>query len=513
MANLLFKRGTHATLPSTAVDGAFYLTTDTHRLYAGIGTELVDLNQYIKVVANISALTSLQNVKEGDFAYSVEGNVLAVYHGDQWTQVNHESADTHITGLDVSGNAGDGTITIKATDSKGSEYSDTLKFIGAAGLAVAVNANGEVTLTAPTYTLEGAVAENALTITLDKDNAPVSNVKITGGEGITITQSDGNITIAGQVNGLSPTGTLTVDHGNITVQFSDTKGTMATATASNVLYYNVGGSAVYNGNDLPVYSKDEIDDKFIALNPMSYKGTVGDLEALTGKEASARSGDTYMVSAAFTGPNSENAVAGDLFIATGDEDPETGIIDEVTWTYIPSGDDAKTDTTYSAVANSAENKITFTNNTNDNVLAEMQLVAGDSKIVLSSQVGTLTGGTNQQIISTLSHAAPGANDSSKGTADSAVSSFNFSTLKSMEVDSTGHVISYKTQEVNLPGYDLATAASVSASSNVATAGITLNDDAGGQSTASFKVAGSNADNIVITGSNDTITIGLEWGSF
>lgn len=512
MANLLFKRGTHATLPSTAVDGAFYLTTDTHRLYAGIGTELVDLNQYIKVVANISALTGLQNVKEGDFAYSVEGNVLAVYHGEQWTQVNHESADTHITALGVSGNAGDGTITIKATDSKGGEYSDTLKFIGAAGLAVAVNTDGEVTLTAPTYTLEGAVADNALTITLDKDSAPVSNVKITGGEGITITESEGTITIAGQVNGLAPTGTLTVDHGSITVKFNDTKGAEATATASNVLYYNVGGSAVYNGNDLPVYSKDEIDDKFIALNPMTYKGTVGTLEELTAKEASAHSGDTYMVSAKFTGPSSESAQSGDLFIATGEEDAETGIINEVTWTYVPSGDDAKSDTTYSATANSAENKIVLNSSTGDTT-AEIQLVAGSDKIVLNSQVGSLGDGTNNQLITTLTHAAPGSNDTSKGTADAGVSGLSFTTLKSMDVDSTGHVISYKTQAVNLPDASLATAATVSASSNIATAGITLNSAGGAESTASFKVAASNADNIVITGSSDTITIGLEWGSF
>ena len=51
MANILFKRGKHSALPTTAVDGAFYLTTDSHRLYAGIGDELVDLNKYIRTAA------------------------------------------------------------------------------------------------------------------------------------------------------------------------------------------------------------------------------------------------------------------------------------------------------------------------------------------------------------------------------------------------------------------------------------------------------------------------------
>ena len=37
MANIMFKRGLQANLPQTAVDGSFYLTEDTQRLYVGIG--------------------------------------------------------------------------------------------------------------------------------------------------------------------------------------------------------------------------------------------------------------------------------------------------------------------------------------------------------------------------------------------------------------------------------------------------------------------------------------------
>ena len=52
MANILFKRGEQAALNTLktnnqGIDGAFYLTEDTHRLYAGIGNKIVDLNQYI----------------------------------------------------------------------------------------------------------------------------------------------------------------------------------------------------------------------------------------------------------------------------------------------------------------------------------------------------------------------------------------------------------------------------------------------------------------------------------
>lgn len=53
MANVSFKRGPAANLAAagfSAQDGVFYLTTDTHRLYVGQDSELVDLNRYIKYV-------------------------------------------------------------------------------------------------------------------------------------------------------------------------------------------------------------------------------------------------------------------------------------------------------------------------------------------------------------------------------------------------------------------------------------------------------------------------------
>ena len=78
MANILFKRGLHKNLPASAIDGAFYLTEDTHRLYAGIGTELVDLNKYIVMVNNQNDLPTT-NVQVGDFAYIKDSNILAVY--------------------------------------------------------------------------------------------------------------------------------------------------------------------------------------------------------------------------------------------------------------------------------------------------------------------------------------------------------------------------------------------------------------------------------------------------
>ena len=87
MAEILFKRGLHAALPATAVDGAFYLTTDSHRLYAGIGTELVDLNQYIKVVNTQNDLNAYaKTAQEGDFYFVKEGNMLLIRSDSPWME-------------------------------------------------------------------------------------------------------------------------------------------------------------------------------------------------------------------------------------------------------------------------------------------------------------------------------------------------------------------------------------------------------------------------------------------
>ena len=109
MANVLFKRGLQANLPkSNIIDGAFYLTTDTNRLYVGNNTELVELNKSITVVKTVNDLPKT-GVEVGQFYYIAgenkhagasddSGNILAVVtsivNGNpQWTQVNPDTVD------------------------------------------------------------------------------------------------------------------------------------------------------------------------------------------------------------------------------------------------------------------------------------------------------------------------------------------------------------------------------------------------------------------------------------
>ena len=77
-------------LPTTGVDGVFYLTEDTHRLYVGQGENHppILLNRVVESVsttadlANIAGTWTTEAAKrahQGDFYYITTDNILATY--------------------------------------------------------------------------------------------------------------------------------------------------------------------------------------------------------------------------------------------------------------------------------------------------------------------------------------------------------------------------------------------------------------------------------------------------
>ena len=104
MANVAFKRGLSSALKAegfTAADGVFYLTTDTHRLYVGQGSNLIELNRYVKVVNKATNLPA--SPAQDDFAFVTEGNMLLVCTNpaatgtSKWTQINPPDTNTDTT--------------------------------------------------------------------------------------------------------------------------------------------------------------------------------------------------------------------------------------------------------------------------------------------------------------------------------------------------------------------------------------------------------------------------------
>lgn len=103
-------RGQANKYKGAAIEGAFYLTSDTHRLYIGRAITVnnntkvvpVPVNEGIETVSSISALPA--NANQGEFYYikpytengEQKGNILAVRSGGNWVQLN---TDTHIGGV------------------------------------------------------------------------------------------------------------------------------------------------------------------------------------------------------------------------------------------------------------------------------------------------------------------------------------------------------------------------------------------------------------------------------
>lgn len=550
MANILFKRGVHSALPTKAVDGAFYLTTDSHRLYAGIGEELVDLNKYIRTYANLQALQAdWANAQLGDFAYLDQGNILAVFKetesGNKWVQIN-ETKNTTLSTFTATGdgNTDPGTLTLTIVDSDGKSLVTSIEFIGTKGTDVTVDEDGNVTVEGCAFTLGGDLAEDNSSYDINltssnEDEVASSKVTLVAGNNVTFSEDDdGSLIINAKdttlaknnADGKGPHTFTADDVGGAKVVIEDTAGNKANAILEpHSLFYKVGKNediSVDNQNALPVYTITEIDKMFAGLNPMRYMDTVDGYDegskTLAGWTNVER-GDTYMASQSFDikaivgGTEPVLCKAGDLFIATGTENDE-GILTTVVWTYIPAGDDSQTDTTYEAVVTAADNAISLKSSGGATV-HKIDLDAGeDGKITLTST--SEDGGKTLKTV--IGHAAPGAADATKQSTDSAETAsynstnkqYNFNNgVSSIAVDATGHVSSVKSNSISIPA-PILSGDVVAVANNTATITTTLKDNADNNlGAAVLKIDASANDNLNVTGTGNTVSIQLEWGTF
>lgn len=209
MANVMFKRGLHKDLPwSSAVNGAFYLTTDSDRLY--IGKEdgsLADLNKYVKIIESLADGSKLPVGQEGDFLYIKDSNILAVYSGDAWKQIN---VNTNDTVNDIEFTAGEKVVVGEGESAKDAiKYTLKLTQKDVNGKVITeTNAQGEevpVTLDADLVITEDMVTSLVVNVEVDVAATVEDNVatvittgagshgdgfKVKGADGITITTEE-----------------------------------------------------------------------------------------------------------------------------------------------------------------------------------------------------------------------------------------------------------------------------------------------------------------------------------
>ena len=537
MAQVMFKKGLSTALPKTGlVEGAFYLTTDTDKLYiCNDGNKLSLLNQVVHNVANIDALPAIADAAVGEFYYCVSENVLATKKAaadGSWTQINADT-DTKVSEVTATTAVNSGiatvTTTVKSTTKAGGSagaLTGSFKIKGAGDNTITREADGTIVITGKndnaTYTL-GTAEGGKIALKGAGTGATNTEITVKGAGDIAITSdAAGNLTVDGTTlkNAIS-TATQNVTITSVKNEFAaDGKFTTEVATAAgskkapaitpiiklgtNATEYKFeSGTAT-----LPVYTKTEVDGKideyFKAADAMVYKGTVSNTVALP--TANVQRGWTYKVATAGTYAGTVCKV-GDLIIAKVDAATAT----DATWDVVPSGDEQ--------VITGAAANTGITISDGAGVLAGITLANGDCTTVagtVSGKVTTMKVNHNQVTGTLAAGSTVDVTQTAKGAAD-------FSAITGITRDAYGHVTGTTVKKLHVVDTDThndVTAVKVEATHTKS--GATLSTTVFTNDT----TAGVKAD-LAITSDNLTITngtangataaaglkINLEWGTF
>jgi hypothetical protein len=202
--NVLFLQGTQTALNALmtnggASEGAFYLTYDTHRLYIGRndGNKIIPVavNEGVTTVANVDSLPK-SGVNAGEFYYATTENILCVFNGSQFIQINTDKDTTYSLSSAAEATEGTAVVNITLLDSKNTpSYADFS--ITDSGKANVITVTGKVIdIKGDKYDLNDSVENNKATITLNSTNTEhESSIIIAGGSNITIEKQENDIVI------------------------------------------------------------------------------------------------------------------------------------------------------------------------------------------------------------------------------------------------------------------------------------------------------------------------------
>lgn len=238
MANVSFKRGLSTALSNITVeDGVFYLTTDTHRLYVGQGSNLAELNQSVTTYATWADMEANAPKQEGQFYYAIQENVLACYLPElnKWQQINpdhNDNDDTYVSSLSVGSADKSETGKLKYTITVGQKT----KHQGKAETTVTPNITGQLEISSEDLNaIASNIAvgvktdaitgnENGLILKTTGGGADAdTNIAIVGGDNVNISRSGDGKTITIKSTDTNTTYDLLSNAGdaNITLHGSD----------------------------------------------------------------------------------------------------------------------------------------------------------------------------------------------------------------------------------------------------------------------------------------------------
>lgn len=559
MANVKFLQGTSANLAkylttattgaTNAEEGAFYLTTDTNRLYIGktISSGViraVPVNQGVITVANVNSLPST-GVSQGQFYYAQAENVLCVRsgdtNGDKWVQINavntlqdnpqHTSLTTITSGY---------TITDTITDEYDHTSTGSFSLVGGQNITLTKDANSN------TITITGATtSDTTYGLGAASNKIQLSSVGGTAGDGgevslsgtgiATVTAASNAVTV--NVPATDMTVTQTISSGGVftttahssTSDGDDTATEVATITPSiklgtNATEYKFVGSGGSTGvATLPVYTKTEVDTAITnakaQIDAMTYKGTAASLASLP---STSNVGDTYKASEVIenipTGSGSATTTAyiGDLIIASkGADGAITG------WDVVPSGNDQVIQGSYSGTSTLVtDNGDTIIGvQVNGDSTSHMQATASYNSTTKTNVITvaqkqdytaqTIAGSTSNVTLSKAD--TPGNNDDGSTSA-------SFTAVTAIQTDAYGNVVNGSIQTKQFTVVDShaninQVSNSTSVNNNLATITTTVSDTDTVSKSGNFKLGTNGTIAITQNATAGRVDIDLVWGTF
>ena len=563
-----FLLGTQAALEpyikgtSKAVNGTFYLTNDSHRLYVGNKDgKAVPVNEGVTTVENLTLLQSTYaTAHPGEFFYVTDGNILCVCAGEEggtkkFVQINNNT-DSYVkeakTEISVSGSTAtfnqsyirNDNITVGNTFNiataegitvKASEDKKTLTITGTTNdnFAFTIKSDGASSTATAVLTLTDS-SKNAIDATIKSSSADLLNLTKDTDGALLLTPKDQKVKSVSVEAAAAGFSVGVTNHDNVKVSGTiDPKIKIGVNEANQKTVSFVNGTA-----SLDVYAKSEIDAKMLALNAMTYKGLVKSdgntntsaqlwSKVVNGTDIKVSIGDTFLflddIEFTQTGSSTkEKYSAGTLAIAkssTGGENANGYLTGTIDWDYVESTND--TDTTYDLALNDKTVQLKEHKGNITNVAGSVEFASGDNitvAVIGADKSAKVVFNHNKLTSSKTSADAVSQKAAAVASNNTASTSTEVTVLDSVSVDAYGHVSDIKTKKVTLLDTNSTInkfADSVAVASNVATitSGLQLmhgNNIVGTEKTASFKVK---SNNLTLSAVDNTLTIDLVWGTF
>ena len=594
MANVGFKLGLQSavdtlisknnTANAAAVPGAFYLTSDTHRLYIGDDDKnLNPVNEGIQFVTTLSqlpgnsgvGLTADQKLAMTGRFYYVEKdnnnntlNVLCVYNGNHWVQINTYSDTVIKTDADnghtynISTTNNDATIQNIISTSDNVNHTATMHLIGANGVNV-TSSGTNVTITGDTATLASAANATAgvdLNLTSAGSTSTVNIQGVVDASGVT----NSNVVVSRDAT----TGALKISAKDTSIKTDANNGLVAGYGASNQgfkLTVNMTDNTQRNvtftptigyGQDsnnqttetanfvngkaeLSVYTKAQVDDKFKVLNAMTYRGVIsstssvasglsgtnGGVSAIVGPggtgTVNVSIGDTFMLGQDMT-YSGLNLTKGSLIIVrdlNGNGENSSGYLDAADVTFDVVESTNNTDTTYKFVASSGQTNgggiiLQGSNNAQTGGLVILGDDAGTAAGITVTAASSDVAGGGKSVTLTIAHDTVTTSSTAETTVVSTSGQQNIDVISGITTDATGHLTAYTTKRYTLNFAKVTNVtSSVGVSSNTATVTTSVTTSAGNATTTESGSYTVESSSLTLAQKTGGMTIDLVWGSF